>query len=135
MKYMLDTDMCIYMIKRKPDSPLQKLKTVLMDGVSISAITLAELEHGIALSSYPEKNADALAQFLSVIEVLSFDAKAAAQYGFIRADLQRKGNLIGQMDLLIAAHAKASGYVLVTNNTREFSRVDGLTIENWAASA
>ena len=131
MKYMLDTNICIFMIKRKPDGLLQTLKTVINEGVSISAITYAELEHGVAFSAYPEKNADALTQFLTIIDVLPFDAAAATEYGTIRADLQRKGTLIGQMDLLIAAHAKAYGYVLVTNNTREFARVDGLIIEDW----
>ena len=133
MKYMLDTNICIYIIKRKPDKLLSKLKAVVKEGVSISTITLAELEHGVALSTYPEKNADALIQFLSVVELLSFDARAASQYGLIRADLQRKGMLIGQMDLLIAAHAKANGYILVTNNVREFTRVDNLVIEDWTA--
>ena len=131
MKYMLDTNICIYLIKRKPDSLLSKLKAVINEGVSISAITLAELEHGVALSAYPEKNADALKQFLSIIDVLPFDAAAASQYGSIRADLQRKGLLIGQMDMLIAAHAKANGYTVVTNNIREFARVDGLAVEDW----
>ena len=89
------------------------------------------MEHGVALSAYPEKNADALTQFLSIIEILPFDAKAAAQYGAIRADLQRKGALIGQMDMLIAAHAKSHGLTIVTNNMREFSRVEGLATEDW----
>jgi len=123
------------MIKGKPDGLLSKLKNSIKEGVSISAITLAELEHGVALSAYPEKNADALTQFLSIIDILPFDAKAASQYGIIRADLQRQGKLIGQMDMLIAAHAKANGYILVTNNVREFARVDGLAVEDWTASA
>jgi len=134
VKYMLDSNICIYLIKNKPDSILIKLKAALKEGVSISTITLAELEHGVALSAYPEKNADALTQFLSIIEVLSFDARAASQYGLIRANLQRKGLLIGQMDMLIAAHAKANGYTMVTNNVREFARVDGLVIEDWATN-
>jgi len=131
MKYMLDSNICIYLINKKPKSVLAKLKATIHEGVAISAITLAELEHGVALSVYPEKNADALTQFLSIIEILPFDSKAASQYGLIRADLQRKGTLIGQMDLLIAAHAKANGLIAVTNNTREFARVDGLIVENW----
>jgi len=134
VKYMLDSNMCIFLIKRKPDRVLKKLKATLKDGVAISTITLAELEHGVALSAYPEKNADALAQFLSIIEILPFDAKAASHYGYIRADLQRKGTLIGQMDLLIAAHAKAHSLIAVTNNVREFSRVDGLAIEDWTTA-
>lgn len=95
---------------------------------------LAELEHGVALSAYPEKNSDALTQFLSIIDVLPFDGDAASRYGLIRADLQRKGMLIGQMDMLIAAHAKAHGLILVTNNMREFARVEGLSIEDWTAT-
>ena len=134
MRYMLDTNICIYVIKKKPEGLLLKLKTAIKEGVSISSITLAELEHGVALSAYPEKNADALIQFLSIVELLSFDARAASQYGLIRADLQRKGMLIGQMDLLIAAHAKANGYILVTNNVREFTRVDNLVVEDWTTT-
>ena len=131
---MLDTNICIYMIKRKPESLLSKLKAVMEDGVSISALTFAELEHGVALSAYPEKNAEALAQFVSILEIVPFDKKAAFRYGQIHADLQRKGRLIGQMDFLIAAHAKANGSILVTNNEREFSRADGLIIENWTSA-
>ena len=131
MKYMLDSNICIYLIKRKPEVVLSRLRAAASEGVSISAITLAELEHGVAMSAYPEKNADALAQFLTLIEVLPFDAKAAAHYGSIRADLQRKGTLIGQMDLLIAAHARACKLIAVTNNTREFTRVEGLIVDDW----
>ena len=131
MKYMLDSNICIYLIKWKPSSLLSKLESAAKQGVSISAITLAELEHGVALSAYPERNADALTQFLTIMEIISFDDRAASQYGLIRADLQRKGLLIGQMDMLIAAHARANNYVLVTNNVREFSRVDRLIVEDW----
>ena len=131
MTYMLDTNICIYLIKNKPNNILAKLKAVIKEGVSISTITLAELEHGVALSAFPEKNADALTQFLAIIDVLSFDARAAFQYGVIRAELQRRGSLIGQMDMLIAAHAKAYGYIVVTDNLRDFARVDGLIVEDW----
>ena len=133
MKYLLDSNICIYLIKNKPENVLKNLKAAMHEGVAISTITLAELEHGVALSAYPEKNADALAQFLSIIDILPFDEKAAAQYGAIRADLQRKGTLIGQMDMLITAHAKSQGLIAVTNNTREFARIDGLNIEDWTA--
>jgi len=132
MKYMLDTNICIYMIKYKPDGMLAKLRSAIKDGVCISVVTLAELEHGITMSAHPEKNSDALVQFLTVIEVLPFDAKAASAYGAVRAGLQRNGTLIGQMDLLIAAHALANGCVVVTNNTREFVRVGGLAVEDWS---
>jgi len=122
------------MIKKKPEAVLTRLRSATSEGVSISAITLAELEHGVALSAYPEKNADALAQFLTLIDILPFDAKAAAHYGSIRANLQRKGTLIGQMDLLIAAHARAYKLIAVTNNVREFARVEGLIVEDWTVS-
>jgi len=128
---MLDSNICIQLIKRKSEAVLSRLRAAASEGVSISAITLAELEHGVALSAYPEKNADALAQFLTLIDILPFDAKAASHYGSIRADLQRKGTLIGQMDLLIAAHARAYRLIAVTNNAREFTRVEGLIVEDW----
>jgi tRNA(fMet)-specific endonuclease VapC len=134
MKYMLDTNICIYFIKGKPQSVLQKLKDNMQGGLCISAITLAELEHGVAFSGNPEKNATALSQFLSIIDVLPFGDKAAAEYGDIHAALQRKGTVIGVMDMLIAGHARAEGMIVVTNNVREFERIDGITIENWAVN-
>lgn len=132
MKYMLDTNICVYIIKKKPEHVFQRLRENMDEGISISSITLAELEYGVAFSVQQEKNADALAQFLAMIEVLPFEERAAAEYGLIRADLRRKGTPIGALDELIAAHAKGNGLVLVTNNTREFERVAGLAIENWA---
>ena len=132
MMYMLDTNICIYAIKNKPDLVLQQLKSNLQHGLCISAITLAELQHGVEKSVYPEKNTAALLQFLSILTVLPFDDLAAVEYGKICADLQRKGTPIGTMDMLIAAHARAEHMVLVTNNVREFERVSGLEIENWA---
>jgi len=131
MRYMLDTNICIYLIKNKPQGVLARLEGVYRLGVGISAVTLAELEHGVALSAYPKRNGDALIQFLSVLTVLPFDALAAAQYGLVRANLQRRGLLIGSMDMLIAAHARACDCVLVTNNVREFERVEGLVVEDW----
>ncbi len=131
MKYLLDTNICIYIIKRKPATVLEQLKLKMNDGIAISAITLAELQHGVEASVYPEKNAIALSQMLAIMTVLPFDDLAATEYGKIRACLQRKGTPIGPMDTLIAAHAKARKLVIVTNNTREFERVDGLVLENW----
>ena len=131
MKYMLDTNICIYLIKKKPESVLINLQARRGEGVSISAITLAELMHGVEASAYPEKNTIALNQFLSIIDVLSFDDEAAAEYGKICTALRRQGTPIGAMDMLIAAHARAKGLIVVTNNIREFERVDGLKLENW----
>ena len=131
MKYMLDSNICIYYIKRKPVKAVEKIKAYMWEGLCISAITLAELRHGASASACPERNSDALNQFAAILEVLEFDGEAAEQYGIIRAELQRKGNLIGPFDMLIAAHAKAKNLTLVTNNIREFARVEGLRLENW----
>ena len=131
MKYMLDTNICIYIIKNKPESVLEHLKTKQNDGLTISAITLAELEHGVAASAFPERNALALMQFMVIARCLPFTHRAAAEYGRIRADLQRRGTPIGALDMLIAAHAKSEKLTLVTNNTREFERVGGLNLEDW----
>jgi tRNA(fMet)-specific endonuclease VapC len=132
MKYMLDSNICIYFINSRSGGVMAKIKSHMQDGLAISAITLAELEHGVALSAYPQRNAIALHQFLAILEVLPFDSRAAAAYGDIHADLQRKGNKIGPLDMLIAGHARAEDMTLVTNNMKEFVRVEGLTVENWA---
>lgn len=131
MMYMLDTNICIYAIKNKPEGVLEKIHTNMGAGLCISAITLAELEHGVAASAYPEKNAVSLLQFLSIMTILPFEDKAAAEYGTICATLRKKGTPIGTMDMLIAAHAKSEGVILVTNNMKEFKRVEGLKLENW----
>ena len=131
MKYMLDTNICIYAIKKKPESVLERLHKELNNGLCISAITLAELQFGVEKSQYPERNTAALGQFLVALNVLPFGDIAAAEYGRLCAYLQRKGTPIGTMDMLIAAHAKTAGLTLVTNNTREFERVPDLVLENW----
>lgn len=131
MKYMLDTNICVYLIKKKPENVLRNLHSSMSDGVAISAITLAELIYGVEASEYPEKNTIALNQFLSIVDILPFDDEAAAEYGKICAALRRKGTPIGAMDMLIAAHAKDKGLIIVTNNVREFERVEGLGLENW----
>lgn len=131
MTFMLDTNICIYAVKRKPERVLQRLKDALNQGVCISAITYSELEHGVEKSAYPEKNRASLFQFLSILDILPYDDRAGAEYGKICAYLQKQGTPIGTMDMLIAAHAKAEGLTLVTNNVREFKRVPGLRVENW----
>lgn len=131
MTYMLDTNICIYAIKNKPEQVLEKLKQNLSNGICISAITLAELQHGVEKSMNPEKNSMALLQFLSILDILPFDDLAAVEYGKICAYLQKRGTPIGTMDMLIAAHAKIENLIIVTNNVREFERVPDLKIENW----
>ena len=133
MKYMLDTNIIAYAINRRHPQVLQNLRSHLQDELYISAITMAELEYGICNSSYPEQNRAALMLFLAPIEILPFDGLAAAEYGRIRADLRKRGEPIGANDMLIAAQAKAMGCTLVSNNLKEFEKVEELQTENWTA--
>ncbi len=130
LKYMLDTNIVIYVIKRKPIELLD-LFNLHAGQMSISSITLAELLHGAEKSAKPEHNMRQVEDFVSRLEVLEYGIKAAAHYGSIRANLERQGTPIGVNDLHIAGHARSEGLVLVTNNMREFERVDGLCVENW----
>jgi tRNA(fMet)-specific endonuclease VapC len=129
--FLLDTNICIYLIKRRPAHVLRRLKEHSIFEIGISCITLSELEYGIHKSSQPFRNRIALAEFLAPFEILAFDDKAALEYGTLRWDLERRGQPIGGMDLLIAAHALSSQCVLVTNNEREFGRIPSLTVQNW----
>ncbi|MBW8333897.1 MAG: type II toxin-antitoxin system VapC family toxin [Prolixibacteraceae bacterium] len=131
MEYLLDTNICIYIIKKKPAEVFEKFKNLALGDVGISSITLAELQYGIAKSSSPEKNREALEKFLTPIEILDYGYEATVEYGKIRAELEKKGIPIGPLDMLIASHAKSLDVVLVTNNVREFERVADLKIENW----
>jgi tRNA(fMet)-specific endonuclease VapC len=130
LKYMLDTNIVIYVIKKRPVHALEvfNLHAGLM---CISSITYAELLHGVEKSAKPEHNLKQVDDFISRLEVLAYDVKAAAHYGDIRADLERKGIIIGVNDLHIAGHARSEGLILVTNNLGEFNRVDGLRLDNW----
>ncbi|MDY6990968.1 MAG: type II toxin-antitoxin system VapC family toxin [Thermodesulfobacteriota bacterium] len=130
--FMLDTNICIYIIKKKPEQVLGRLKNARISDIGVSSITLSELAHGTEKSSRPDQNKIALAEFLAPLEILSYDDMAAQEYGQIRAYLERHGTPIGPMDMLIAAHALSLNSTLVTNNEREFSRVASLKIENWA---
>ena len=132
MKYMLDTNIIVYILNSRPEKVRKRFTRYSPEDICISSVTLAELEYGICNSSRPDQNRIALMMFLADIDVIPFDAQAAADYGEIRFDLKRKGTPIGANDLLIAAHARALGLTLVTNNSREFDRVDGLKVENWA---
>ncbi|OQX76473.1 MAG: VapC toxin family PIN domain ribonuclease [Bacteroidetes bacterium 4484_276] len=131
MEYILDTSICIYIIKRKPAIVLEKFKKFPLGSIGISAITLAELQFGIQKSSNPEKNLNALNQFIIPLEIIDFDYNATIEYGIIRAELEKKGTPIGSLDTLIGAHAKSLDLTLVTNNEKEFVRILGLRIENW----
>lgn len=131
MKYMLDTNICIYIIKHQPENVIRKFMELNPDDICISSITYAELAYGVEKSQARDKNRIALTVLLSEIQIVPFDDLAAQVYGMVRADLQKKGTPIGSLDTLIAAHAKALNLTLITNNTRESARVDGLLLEDW----
>ena len=129
MRYMLDTSICIYAIKHKPEKAFKRLQEHDPSEICISSVTYAELVHGVEKSKSIEKNRLALALLLANIEIISL---AAESYGKIRSDLEKAGNPIGPVDMMIAGHAKSLKYTVVTNNTKEFERVQGLKLENWA---
>lgn len=130
MQYLLDTNICIYLIKQKPPKVLERFSNLALSDIGISSITVAELEYGVYKSQQQEKNRSALMQFLIPLEIIEFDQAAATVYGKIRSDLESRGLVIGAMDMLIAAHALSLSVTLVSNNVREFSRIDNLSLEN-----
>jgi tRNA(fMet)-specific endonuclease VapC len=132
MLYMLDTNICIYIIKKRPVHVITLLKKHIIADICISSITLAELAYGVQKSERVAQNNLALAEFLAPIDIRPFTDIAALEFGNIRAFLEKKGTLIGEYDLLIAAHARSIGATLVTNNISEFKRVPELKMENWA---
>lgn len=131
MRYMLDTNICIALIKRKPPKAIRRFDRLSAGDVGISAITLAELRYGVAKSQNIERNTQALEKFLLPLEVADFDERAASAYGSVRADLENAGRPIGPLDTQIGAHALSLNAVLVTNNIAEFRRIKGLQVENW----
>jgi tRNA(fMet)-specific endonuclease VapC len=131
MKVMLDTNICIYIIKQQPAAVLKRFLEYQVGEIGISSITLSELRYGVAKSAHREKNAKALDEFIVPLDVVPFDEKAALAYGDIRTNLEKAGTPIGSMDMLIAAHAASQGLTLVTNNTREFCRISCLNIIDW----
>lgn len=134
MKYLLDTDICIYIIKKKPQWVYEKFNQCMIGDIAISSVTLSELSYGVEKSQYKVKNREALSNFILPLSVLSFDDLASDHYGKIQADLETRGEPIRAMDLMIAAHASSLKLILVTNNTREFSKVKNLSIENWTGN-
>jgi len=132
MKFMLDTNICIYLIKQKPVKVLKHFKSSSIGDIGISTISLAELRYGVSKSQHVEKNHQALNEFILPLEVADFDGKAAEEYGVIRADFEKKGKPIGSMDMLIGAHAISLGATLVTNNVREFKEIKHLKVVDWS---
>jgi tRNA(fMet)-specific endonuclease VapC len=131
MNYLLDTNTCIYIINKKPLSAVKRIRTKRPEEVAISTITIAELEYGVARSKFPDRNRVALMEFLLPFTILEFDQSAATCYGIIRSSLDSLGKPIGAMDTLLAAQARSRDLILVTNNEKEFRRIEGLHIENW----
>ena len=131
MRFMLDTNICIYIIKQKPAAVLDRFRQTEISEISISSITLSELFYGVSKSSIPEQNLMALTQFAAPLEILPFGGEAAQYYGDLRACLEKQGTPIGSLDMLIAAHALSFSITLVTNNEKAFKRVPNLKIENW----
>jgi tRNA(fMet)-specific endonuclease VapC len=131
MQYLLDTNTCIYIIKKKPIEVFEKFSKFSLGEIAISSITLAELEYGVSKSQFVEKNRIALFNFLLPLEILPYTQTATFFYGELRAKLEREGKVIGSMDMLIASHALSENLILVSNNFKEFSRISSLKLENW----
>ncbi len=129
--YLLDTNICIYLINQRPESVIRRFSTLKPSQVSLSMVTWGELYYGAYKSEKLQHNLRNLQQLSGLLEVLPLPVAAAEHYGRLRADLQRVGRPIGGNDLWIAAHALAEGHILVTHNTKEFERVEGLSVENW----
>jgi tRNA(fMet)-specific endonuclease VapC len=129
---MLDTNICIYLIIRKPPKVLKHFKSHSIGDIGISSITLAELRYGVSKSRHIERNRQALDEFILPLEIEDFNEKAAAEYGTIRANLEKAGKPIGSMDMLIGAHALSHGATLVTNNTKEFKQITSLKVVDWS---
>ena len=131
MDFILDTNICIYIIKKKPALVFERFESTPLGSVGISTITEAELNYGVKKSLHVDRNRQALSKFLIPLEIANFDSYACEIYGNIRSDLEKKGTPIGPLDTLIAAHALSLDAILVTNNVKEFARIPNLKVENW----
>jgi len=132
MKYLIDTNICIYIMNKRPIAVIHKFKQFDVDEICVSTITASELQYGVSKSRDRRLNKQRVEEFLSPFEIRAYDESAANIYGDIRHQLEKTGEPIGPLDLLIAAHALSGNFVLVTNNEKEFKRVKNLKIENWA---
>ncbi|MBF0201706.1 MAG: type II toxin-antitoxin system VapC family toxin [Desulfamplus sp.] len=131
MNYLIDTNICIYIMNQRPPEVIQKFKKFEIGQIGISSITVSELHYGVAKSQQKKKNSKRLEEFLTPFVILPYDENASKYYGTIRSDLESQGNVIGPLDILIAAHAISEDLTLVTNNEKEFQRIDSLKVENW----
>jgi tRNA(fMet)-specific endonuclease VapC len=132
MKYLIDTNICIYIMNKKPDDVIQKFKQIKIGEIGVSTITISELQYGISKSRKRKKNEIRLNEFITPLEILPYDESAAKAYGDLRYELEKAGKSIGPLDLLIAAHAVSRNLIVVTNNDKEFKRIKKLKVENWA---
>jgi len=132
MRFMLDTNTCIELIRERDERVLRRMKRRSPDDICVSSVTLSELEYGVAKSANPKKNRLALAQFMTPLTVAPYDDAVAPAYGRVRTQLEKAGTPIGPLDTMIAAHALSLGLTIVTGNEREFRRVSGLKVQNWA---
>ena len=132
--YLLDSNICIYIINNNPKHVVTHIKKLQPHQIKLSAISIGELEYGIAKSKYREKNRNALMHFASAFDILPFNDDDAEVFGIIRAELERKGEIIGPYDMQIAAQAISRDLILVSNNVHEFKRIQNLKIENWVES-
>ena len=129
--YLLDTNICIFLIKKKNPLLIEKLKKYYNKGIFISSLTLAELEYGVENSDHKEKNRLSLIEFLTIFEILNFEQKDTQSYGMIKSDLRKLGKMIGAIDALLAAQSISRNLIFITNNTKEFERINNLRIEDW----
>ena len=132
MIFLIDTNICIYIMNKRPPDVIRRCKNTDVGMIGISTITISELQYGVSKSRYKERNLNRLEEFLMPFEILPYDEKASKYYGEIRSKFEKQGRLIGPLDLLIAAHALSRDLVLVTNNEKEFKRIKSLKVENWA---
>jgi len=131
MNFLIDTNICIYIMNKRPPEVIQKFKTMEVGQIAISSITVSELQYGVSKSKYREQNLKRLDEFLTPFQILPHDEHASKFYGEIRSHLENQGTIIGPLDLLIAAHALSQNLILVTNNEKEFNRIPSLKVENW----
>ena len=131
MKYLIDTNICIYIMNNRPIDVIKRFKKVNMGEIGVSTVTISELQYGVSKSQHRKKNQTRLNEFIAPLIILPYDSNAAKTYGDIRYNLEKTGQPIGPLDLLIAAHAMSHGLIIVTNNDKEFSRIKDLRVENW----
>ncbi len=129
--YLIDTNICIFAIKKRPTAVLERIQSNFEKGIFISSLTIAELEFGVSNSQHPDENRMALIEFLSIFDYLNYDEEDAIQYGKLKTILRRAGKVIGPIDMLLASQALSKELVMVTNNTREFIRIPDLEIQDW----